>query len=350
MSYEPDLAFLERLLLATGPTGFEEEAVEVFLEQAKAFAEVEVDRKGNAYAHLNPGGSPKIALLGHIDEIGVIVTHIDENGFLFLKPLGGWDPQVLVGQRLRFLGRRGAVLGVVGRKAIHVLKPEEREKAARLEELFVDIGAQSKEEALAHLEVGAVGVLDQPPLWLLGNRLVSKALDNRIGAFVVLEALRLLKDLGTRAHVVAVASVQEEIGAYGAKAAAHRLNPDCALVVDVTHDASTPGMEKKEVGEAALGRGVALDVGPFVDKGVLRTLRALAEREGIPYVLHAHGRFSGTDADEVAWVREGVRTGIVSIPNRYMHSPSEMVDMRDVQAAVRLLAGFAQAASQGEIG
>jgi endoglucanase len=345
MTYEPDLAFLEKLLLATGPTGFEEEAVEVFLEAASAFAQVEVDKKGNAYAHLNPGGSPKILLLGHIDEIGVIVSHIDEQGLLFLKPLGGWDPQVLVGQRLRFLGKRGPVLGVVGRKAIHVLKPEEREKAVRLEELFVDIGAQSKEEALAHLEVGAVGVLDQPPLWLLGERLVSKAVDNRIGAFVVLEALRLLKDLGTRAHVVAVASVQEEIGAYGARTAAHRLDPDYALVVDVTHDATTPGMEKKEVGEAALGRGVALDVGPFVDKKVLRALRSLAEREGIPYVLHAHGRFSGTDADEVAWVREGVRTGIVSIPNRYMHSPSEMVDFRDVRAAVWLLARFAQEAA-----
>ncbi|MER3426234.1 MAG: endoglucanase [Thermoleophilia bacterium] len=344
MTYEPDLDFLEKLLLATGPTGFEEEAVEVFLERAKAFAEVEVDQKGNAYAHLNPGGSPRILLLGHIDEIGVIVSHIDEQGFLFLKPLGGWDPQVLVGQRLRVLGKRGPVLGVVGRKAIHVLKPEEREKAVKLENLFVDIGAQSKEEALAHLEVGAVGVLDQPPLWLLGERLVSKAVDNRIGAFVVLEALRLLKDLGTQAHVVAVASVQEEIGAYGARTAAHRLNPDYALVVDVTHDASTPGMEKKEVGEVALGQGVALGVGPFVDKQVLRTLRALAEQEGIPYTLHAHGRFSGTDADEVAWVREGVRTGLVSIPNRYMHSPSEMVDMRDVRAAVWLLARFAQEA------
>jgi NTP pyrophosphatase (non-canonical NTP hydrolase) len=161
--------------------------------------------------------------------------------------------------------------------------------------------------------VGAVGVLDQAPEWLLGKRLVSKALDNRLGAFVVLEALRLLKDQAP-CEVVAVGTAQEEIGAYGARTAAFREAPDLALVVDVHHDSATPGMEKGLVGEAELGKGVVLDVGPFVDKEVLRGLKAAAEREGIPYVLHAHGSHSGTDADEVAKVREGIPTGIVSIP------------------------------------
>lgn len=339
MDYAPDLAFLERLLLAVGPSGFEGEAAEVFLEKAKTFAQAERDRHGNAYARLNPGGRPKVLLLGHMDEIGVIVSHVEEGGFLRLKPLGGWDPQVLVGQRLRFLGKRGHVLGVVGRKAVHVLKERERKEAVALEDLFADIGAQDREEALAHLEVGAVGVLDQPPQWLLGERLVSKALDNRLGAFVVLEALRLLQGR-TQAEVVAVATVQEEIGAFGARTAAFREAPDLALVVDVHHDSTTPGMDKARVGEAALGKGVVLDTGPFVDQEVFRGLRRAAEAEGIPYVLHAHGRFSGTDADEVAKVREGIPTGILSIPLRYMHSPVEMVDFKDVERAVRLLAAY----------
>ncbi len=339
MDYAPDLAFLESLLLAVGPSGFEGEAAEVFLERAKAFAQVERDRHGNAYARLNPGGRPKVLLLGHMDEIGVIVSHVEEGGFLRLKPLGGWDPQVLVGQRLRFLGKRGHVLGVVGRKAVHVLKERERKEAVALEDLFADIGAKDREEALAHLEVGAVGVLDQAPQWLLGERLVSKALDNRLGAFVVLEALRLLQGR-TQAEVVAVATVQEEIGAFGARTAAFREAPDLALVVDVHHDSTTPGMDKARVGEAALGKGVVLDTGPFVDREVFLGLRQAAEAEGIPYVLHAHGRFSGTDADEVAKVREGIPTGILSIPLRYMHSPVEMVDFQDVERAVRLLAAY----------
>lgn len=341
MDYAPNLDFLERLLLAVGPSGFEEEAAQAFLAEARAFAEAERDRHGNVYARIHPGGKPKVLLLGHLDEIGVIVSHVEEKGFLRLKPLGGWDPQVLVGQRLRFLGKRGHVLGVVGRKAIHVLKEEERKKAVELSELFADIGAGSREEALEHLEVGAVGVLDQAPRWLLGERLTSKALDNRLGAFVVLEALRLLKGK-TSAEVVAVGTVQEEIGAYGARTAAFRENPDLAVVVDVHHDSATPGMEKAQVGEAELGRGVVLDVGPFVDKGVFRALREAAEREGLPYTLHAHGRWSGTDADEVAKVREGIPTGIVSIPLRYMHSPVEMVDLGDVKRAVRLLAAFVE--------
>jgi putative aminopeptidase FrvX len=339
MDYAPDLAFLERLLLATGPSGFEEEAAQVFLEKASTFAEAEKDRHGNVYARLNPGKRPKVLLMGHLDEIGVIVSHVEGKGFLRLRPLGGWDPQVLVGQRLRFLGKKGPVLGVVGRKAIHVLKEAERKKAVEMAELFADIGAESREEALAYLEVGAVGVLDQAPEWLLGKRLVSKALDNRLGAFVVLEALRLLKDQAP-CEVVAVGTAQEEIGAYGARTAAFREAPDLALVVDVHHDSATPGMEKGLVGEAELGKGVVLDVGPFVDKEVLRGLKAAAEREGIPYVLHAHGSHSGTDADEVAKVREGIPTGIVSIPLRYMHSPVEMVDFADVERAVRLLAAF----------
>lgn len=335
-----NLQFLEQLLQSTGPTGFESEAVGVWAKEAKTFAQVEHDRHGNSYATINPGGSPKIMLSGHIDEIGVIVSHIDENGFIWFKPLGGWDAQVLVGQRLRFKGLKGGILGVVGRKAIHILEPDEREKAVRVKNLWVDIGAKDKQEAREHLEVGSIGVIDQPFRYLLGKRLVSKAIDNRIGAFIVLEALRRAKELGSSAEIVAVATVQEEIGAFGARTAAFRLKPDTALVVDVHHCSASPGMDTKTVGEGALGKGAALDVGPFVHPKVLARLREIAHTHNLLYELHAHGSSSGTDADELALTRESVPAAVVSIPNRYMHSPSEMIDLADAQTIIELLAQY----------
>lgn len=343
MSNQLNLSFLEELLLATAPSGFESEAIGVWAEEARQFADqVEIDRHGNAYAILNPGGSPKIMLAGHADEIGVIVSHIDEQGFIWFKALGGWDPQVLVGQRLRFIGLKGPVNGVVGRKAIHLMESDERDKAVKLDKLWADIGAKDRAEAKEWLEVGSIGVIDQPPRYMLGRRMISKAIDNRIGAFMVLEALRQAKEMGVGAQVVAVATVQEEIGCYGARTAAFKLKPDTALVVDVTHCSAAPEMDKKAVGEGALGKGVVLDVGPMVHPKVLARLRELAKDHTLPYHLSAHGRFSGTDADEIALTREGVPTAAILVPNRYMHSPSEMVDLDDVENIIKLLALYAQ--------
>lgn len=338
-----NLNYLERLLQSTAPSGFESDAVNIWAEEARTFADrVEIDRHGSAYAVLNPGGSAKIMLSGHIDEIGVIVSHIDDNGFIWFKALGGWDPQVLVGQRLRFKGLQGDVVGVVGRKAIHILEQDERDKAVRIKNLWADIGAKDKKTALEHLEVGSIGVIDQPFRYLLGRRLISKAIDNRIGAFIVLEALRLAKELGCKAEVVAVATVQEEIGAFGARTASFSLEPDTALVVDVHHCSNSPGMDAKTVGEGGLGKGAVLDVGPFVHPKVLSRLREIAKAQNLPYVLHAHGSSSGTDADELALTRGSVATGVVSISNRYMHSPSEMIDLEDAETIIQLLAHYCQ--------
>ncbi len=338
-----NLDFLKQLLQSLGPTGFEQEVAALWLAQARTFAEqVDADRHGNVYATINPEGSPRLMLAGHMDEIGVIVSHIDDNGFVWFKALGGWDPQVLVGQRLRFKGPRGEVCGVVGRKAIHLLEPEEREKAVKLKTLWADIGAKDGQEAREWLEVGSIGVIDQPFRYLLGRRLVSKAIDNRIGAFIVLEALRQAKALGVEAQVTAVATVQEEIGAYGARTAAFRLEPDTALVVDVTHCSAAPEMDRKLVGEGALGKGGVLDIGPFAHPKVVARLRQIAQSHAIPYTLEAHGGYSGTDADEIALVREGIPTAILSVPNRYMHSPSEMIDLDDVENIIRWLALYAQ--------
>lgn len=338
-----NLSFLETFLQATGPTGFERDAVKVWVDQARSFADqVYTDHHGNGYATINVGASPKVMFSGHVDEIGVIVSYIDDGGMAYLQNLGGWDTQVLVGQRLRFLGVKGEVLGVVGRKPIHLLEGDERDKTPKLKDLYVDIGAKDKKEAEEWLEVGSIGVIDQPPKYLLGRRMVSKAIDNRIGAFVVLEALRSCKEWGVQTEITAVASVQEEIGAYGARTAAFKLQPDSALIVDVTPCSKQVGVDPKQTGEGALGAGAVLDVGPFVHPKILRQLRDLAGQAEIPYKLAVHGRSSGTDTDEIAVVREGIPCGLISVPNRYMHSPSEMIDLGDVEQIIKLFALYGQ--------
>ena len=344
MERELNYSFLEELLGAVAPSGFEDEAARVWVREAETFAdEVWRDAHGNSYARIRPGGGPRIMLAGHIDEIGLIVTYISDEGFVYVEPLGGWDPQVLVGQRVLLLGKKGHVPGVVGRKPIHAMEDADREKAVKIKDLWIDVGAAGKQEALELLEVGSVGVIDQPLRYLHGRRMVSRAIDNRIGAFVALEALRWAQELGGESEVVAVATAQEEIGAWGARTAAFGLKPDTALVVDVTHCSKQPGVDPKEHGEVALGKGPSLAVGPYVHPGVLKRLRELAAAHGITYELEAHGRSSGTDADEIAVVREGVPAAVVSVPNRYMHSPSEMIDLGDVEKTVELMARYAAA-------
>ncbi|GAP62825.1 endoglucanase [Ardenticatena maritima] len=334
--------FLKRLLEAIGPSGFEDDAAQVWMEAAQTFADrVERDTHGNTYATINPGGSPRLLLAGHLDEIGLIVNYIDEKGYVYVKGLGGWDPQVLIGQRVRFKGLQGDVIGVVGRKAIHLLKSEERKKAVELKDLWIDIGAKDGDEAKQYLEVGTIGVIEQPVVQVLNGRVVSRALDNRIGAFTVLEALRHMKANGVTAEVTAVATVQEEIGLKGAFTSAYRLNPDTALVVDVTHCTDQPGISKKESGESPLGSGANLTVGPQIHPKVLRRLRDLAEEHAVPYTLTASTRYTGTDTDAIFITREGIPAALLSIPNRYMHSPSEMVDLHDVEAVVKLMTLYA---------
>jgi putative aminopeptidase FrvX len=338
-SYE----FLQRLLSTPGPSGNEGVAAKVWREEAQAFAEVRGDRMGNSFATLNAGGSPRVMLSGHIDEIGLMVTHIDEKGLLRFTGVGGWDPQVLVGQRVRVQTENGEVAGVIGKKAIHVMEPEERKKVSEIKSLWIDVGAKDCDEAKGMIRVGDVGVLDQDLLELLNGRIASRSLDNRMGAFVVLEALRLLsEEKGVDAEVVAVASVQEEIGLYGARGAAFGLDPVAAIAVDVTHATDTPGVSKNENGDHALGSGPvikrATNLSPIVSEGLI----AAAQEAGIAYTLEADSRSTGTDADAIQFTRAGIATGLVSAPNRYMHSPNEIVDLGDLEDCARLISAYVQ--------
>lgn len=339
------LAFLRRLLDTPGPSSFEAAPARVWRAEAKQFARnVEADVAGNSFATLEGTGGPRVMFAGHIDEIGVMVTHVDEEGYLSFDTIGGWDPQVFVGQRVVLLGRSGQVTGVVGKKAIHLMDKDERDKVSKVEDLWIDIGALSRSEAEARIRIGDPGVLAAGVIEFPNGRLVSRCIDNRIGAFVVLEALRQLAAEPRQATITAVATTREEIAASGggARSSASRLEPHVAIVVDVTHATDYPGLEKRKHGDFRLGGGPIISRGASVSEIVFDLLVEAADEERIPYKVEAASRDTHTDAEAIFNAHRGVATGLVSVPNRYMHSPNEMVALEDLDRTARLLATFAR--------
>jgi endoglucanase len=337
---------LDDLLRAGAPSGYEGPAAAAWRDAA-SFAELSVDGIGSSIARVGEA-APLLAIVGHIDEIGLVVTHIDEKGFLWFQPIGGWDPQVLVGQRVEVRGKDGPVPGVVGRKPIHLLDPDQRKKVVELKGLHIDVGAAGRDEAAELVRVGDPVVIAAEPIALAGERLASRAMDNRLGAYVGLETLRRVHERGELAgSLVAVAAVQEEIGLFGARTAAFQVRPDLAIAVDVTHATDAPGVDEKEIGTHPLGSGPAIGRGSTLSPKVFELLVETAEAEGIEHSISASGRGTSTDADVLQISRAGIPTGLVSIPLRYMHSPVEMVDLRDVEATVELLAAFAARLTAG---
>lgn len=334
------LRFLKRLLTAPSPSGEEVAAARVWREEAATFADhTRTDVRGSTFAVLD-GGAPRVLLAGHIDEIGIMISYIDDDGYLSFAGIGGWDSQVLVGQRVRLLGRQGEVIGLIGKKPIHLLKGDEREKVSKIEDLWIDIGAKNRAEAQERVRIGNVGVLDAPIYEFPNGRIVSRGIDDRIGAFTVLEALRLLSQDRPKATVAAVATSQEEITFAGARTATFSFDPQVAIAVDVTFATDHPGSDKKRHGDVRLGGGPALERGSANSPVIYDMLINTAEREGIPYSVSISPGHTGTDADAIHLSRSGVATAVVSIPNRYMHSPNEMVDLADVEHAAKLIAAF----------
>jgi endoglucanase len=330
---------LDELLRAEAPSGYEGPAAEIW-RGAASFAELSSDGLGSSIARVGDA-SPLLAVVGHIDEIGLIVTHVDEQGFLWFAPVGGWDPQILVGQRVTVRGKAGPVPGVVGRKPIHLLEPDQRKKVVELKSMHIDVGAADRDEAAGLVRVGDPVVIATEPMPVAGDRLVSKSMDNRLGAYVALESLRRCAEgEGPGGSFAAVAAVQEEIGLFGARTAAFQVRPDVAVAVDVTHATDAPGVDEKEVGSHPFGSGPVIGRGSTLSPKVFELLVETAEAEGIEYTVSASGRGTSTDADVLQISRAGIPTGLVSIPLRYMHSPVEMVDLRDVEAVVNLLAAF----------
>jgi putative aminopeptidase FrvX len=295
-----------------------------------------------APTHGEEAGHRRLLVLGHIDEIGLIVTHIDDEGYLWFRAVGGWDAQILVGQRLVIDTDEGPVKGVVGKKPIHLLREEERKKVAEVRELHIDIAARDGEQARERVRIGDVAVIDAQPAELPNGRLTSRALDNRLGSFVALESARLVAEAGgAQWELAAVAAAQEETTFGGSRTTAFALEPDAAIVVDVTHATDAPGIDVKEAGKHELGSGPVISRGSNLNEMLFQLLRQTAEDEGIPHTVEASARATGTDADAVHISRGGVPTGLVSIPIRYMHSPVELVQLDDVTACARLIAAAA---------
>jgi endoglucanase len=335
---------LHRLLTAAGPSGYEQAPAAVFREAASVFAEVTHDTVGSTVARVPGTGSGRsLAIVGHIDEIGLIVHHIDDDGFLWFTGVGGWDPIILVGQRVTISTRSGPVPGVVGKRPIHLMREDDRKKVPQLKDLHIDIGASDGEEARRLVRVGDVAVIAGEPVEMPGNRFVSRSMDNRLGCYVALETARLVAAAGgAPGDVYALAVTQEEITFAGARTTAYALRPDVAIAVDVTFATDQPGLDEKEVGRHRFGSGPVLTRGSTLDPKVFELLYETAEAEGIAFTVTASARGTGTDADAMHISRAGIPSGVVSVPLRYMHSPVEMVQLDDVENTARLLAAFAQ--------
>ncbi|HUO74622.1 MAG TPA: M42 family metallopeptidase [Solirubrobacteraceae bacterium] len=341
---------LNSLITAAGPSGHETSPAAAWRAGCEAFAdEVGSDVVGSSFARVRGhANGPTLAIVGHIDEIGIHVSHIDDSGYLRFGQVGGWDPAVLIGQRVRLTTRDGTVRGVIGRKPIHLLKDEDRKKVPDTKDLHIDIGAEDADEARTMVRIGDVAVIDADPLELPHGRVVSRALDNRIGCYVAAEAARLVAESGgAPGDVVAMAVAQEETTFAGSRTSAFAHAPDLAIAVDLTFATDQPGVELGEITKHTLGSGPVIARGTTLHPLIFELLHETAETEEIPFTVESLGRGTGTDADAIHVSRAGIPTGLVSVPCRYMHSPVELASLDDIGAAARLIAACAKRLTPG---
>jgi endoglucanase len=333
------LNFLKQLLSTPSPSGFEEKIQLVCKSYASPYVDkIYKDVHGNQYHVKNPGATLRVMLAGHVDEIALMVNHIDDKGFLGFQAIGGIDPSVLDGQRVLVHQEKGSIPGVIGRRAIHLTDPEERGKPLPIHQLWIDIGARDKKEAERIVAIGDPATIDVGFQELRNDRVVARALDDRIGAFVILETMRLLTKRKINCAVYCVTTVQEEVGLRGATTSAYGCNPHVGIAVDVAHATDHPNCDSKRFGAFSLGGGPILNRGPNINPVVAKGLTDTAKKKKIPYQLEAAPRGTGTDANAMQLSRGGVATGLIGVPNRYMHSPVEMVSLKDVEYCSELLA------------
>jgi endoglucanase len=333
---------LKKLLETPSPSGYERPVQDVVREYVRPFAdEVRTDVHGNVIACKNPGAPVRLMFAGHCDQIGLVVTYIDAEGFVYAQTIGGWDPQQLIGQRMTIWTKSGAVPAVIARKPIHLLTEDERKQVVKEKDLWLDIGVKDKAEAETLVQVGDPATLAlsfQPMRNGLAN---SPAMDNKSGLWVVIEALRRAAEKSLKCAVYAVSTVQEEIGLRGARTSAFGIDPHVGIAVDVTHATDCPTIEKKQQGDVKLGGGPVVFRGPNMNPAVTQRLIDLATAAEMPYQLSAIGRATPNDANNIQINRAGVATGLVAVPNRYMHSAVEMISLDDIDRAADLLAAFA---------
>jgi len=335
------LTFLKSLLEAPSPSGFEQPVQKIWRENVGKYADrIQTDVHGNCIGIINEEGSPRILLAGHCDELGFIVQYITDEGFLHFRNIGGFDVNIIPGRRVKVHTKKGPILGVTGKKAIHVMTDEEKKKKAEIHDLWIDIGVGDRKEAEALVSVG------DPVTYTVGfeelrkDLAISRGFDDKAGSFAVGEVLRMLSGKSFKAAVYSVSTVQEEVGLRGARTSAFGINPKVGIAVDVTHATDHPDMDKKRVGDIKLGSGPVIargaNINPVVEKMLIRTARD----EKIPFQIEAAPGGTGTDANAIQLTRAGVATGLVSIPLRYMHTSVETLSLKDVENVSKLLTAF----------
>jgi len=339
-----DRKFLLELLDTPSPTGLEMPGQRLWAKHLEGSAEsVECDAYGSTWASLPGKSKRRIMLAAHADEIGWIIKHVQDDGFLRLDRVGGSDHATARGRRLRLLGDQGEVTGIIGNTAIHLRDRNGDEKAPKVHELWVDVGASSaKEVAALGLRVGHFAVYADATTELAHDRLVSRALDNRLGSFIIAQALKRVARAKRQPawSLTCLNTVQEEIGGNGAMMASYRLQPDACLCLDVTHATDTPGISAAEHGKVTLGGGPTVTHGSANHPQLVERLIEVADQEKIPIQHEATSRFTGTDTDKIFHQREGIPSALVSLPLRCMHSVVETADLGDVEHTIRLLAAF----------
>lgn len=343
---EARVAFLRRLIASPSPSGFEQPVQAVIRAELEQYSDdIRTDVHGNVIASLNAGGSPRVMLTAHCDELGLMARYIDEDGFIYFATIGGFDPSTLPGSRVQIHTPDGPILGVVGRKPVHLMHGDEYEKAPKLSELWIDIGAKNKEEARKLVPIGSVMTRAAGLEPLRGDLMVSRALDDKAGIFAVVEAVRRIHQQRERlkAGVFFVSAVQEEVGLRGARTGAFGVDPRIAVAVDVTYTSDHPTTSKQEIGEVALNGGPVITIGGHINPRVYQMLVAAADAAKIAYQIDPQARGTGTDTDVIQVTRSGVATGLVSIPCRYLHTGSEIVSLHDIDEVAELLARFALA-------
>jgi len=345
------LEFLKTLVNTPSPSGHEFRGQRVWLDHVKAFAdETFTDAYGNAVAVLNKGGSPRLMLAAHADEIGMAVNYISEEGYIYVRKLGGVDAAITKAQRVVIHTRKGPVKGVVGNVAPHLTKDEGEKKAPKIHDLFIDIGVKDRREAEELVRIGDPMTLDDPFELLRNNLAIARAFDNRIGTFAVAEALRILKEdkIKLKAEICAVSNIMEEVGLLGARQIAYSLKPDVAIVVDVTHATDYPTVCKAQHGDIRIGAGPAITHGGCNHPAIVDRIEEVAKKRKIPLQHETMSASSGTDTDVIFWTRGGIPSGLISLPDRYMHSPVELISLDDLDLVTELLVGFSASLKSGE--
>ncbi len=346
------LQFLETLVNTPSPSGHESRGLRVWMDYVSQYAdETYSDAYGNCVAVLNKGGGPRLMLAGHADEIGMTVNYIDDNGYVYVRRLGGTNPAITKAQRVTVHTRKGPVKGVVGSVAPHLMNTATTAlKVPKIHEVFVDIGVESRKAAEKLIRIGDPITLNDQFELLRGDLAVARAFDNRVGTWAVAETLRLLKSSKSKlnAEVCAVANTMEEVGLFGARQIAYSLHPDVALVMDVTHATDYPTVDKRQHGDIKVGQGPTVTHGNCNHPEVIRRVEQVAKRLKINLQHEAISATSGTDTDAVFWTRGGIPSGLISLPNRYMHSPVEVVSLKDLEQIPQLMAGFAKSLKKGD--